>query len=90
MKSKAGKYDSICSMAINQALAEGVKAKGDKFNHTKWEKILKNLEYNEILDQREEWHNEAETALNAGTRKSEPYSGRNESTRDFDERRYNF
>lgn len=87
---KAAAYDTILGAAINKALAEGIKAKGEGFKKDKWEKILKSLEYTEILDQMEEWHNEAEIALNAGIRKSERYSGSNECAKDFNAKDYKF
>lgn len=87
---KAAAYDTILGAAINKALAEGIKAKGEGFKKDKWEKILKSLEYTEILDQMEEWHNEAEIALNAGIRISERYSGSNEYAKDFNAKDYKF
>lgn len=72
-KEKAKAYDSIISDAIEAAISNGVKAKGEAFNETKWRKILASLDYAEILDQANEWATEAKTALKAGRQVSEPW-----------------
>lgn len=71
--SKAKMYDALVKSAIDEAIKNGIKAKGDTFNQKKWEKILASLDYDEILDQSKEWDEEAKNALHAGNRVSEPY-----------------
>lgn len=69
-KSKATEFDGLKDKAITAALTNGVKAKGDKFDNERWEKLLKNFTYGEVVAQADEWVAEAETELNAGGRKS--------------------
>lgn len=88
-KSKAECYDKIIDDAILETIKEGIRAKGEGFNQDKWTKILKSFDYSEILDQKEEWHGEAEKQLNAGQRISEPY-GTSSKVKSIDERKYNF
>lgn len=63
---KAKSYDKLVSAAIDNAIASGIRAKGETFNETKWKKILATLDYTEIVDQQTEWEEEAKIALNAG------------------------
>lgn len=70
---KAKAYDALVKSAIDEAIKNGFKAKGDSFNQKKWEKILASLDYDEILDQSKEWAEEAKNVLHAGNRVSEPY-----------------
>ena len=70
---KAKAYDALVKSAIDEAIKNGIKAKGDSFNQKKWEKILSSLDYDEILDQSKEWAEEAKSVLHAGNRVSEPY-----------------
>ncbi len=70
---KAKAYDKLVNSAIDEAIKNGVRAKGESFNDTKWKKILNGLDYDEILDQSREWDEEAKRVLNAGKRVSEPW-----------------
>lgn len=70
---KAKAYDKLVNSAIDEAIKNGVRAKGESFNDTKWKKILNGLDYDEILDQSREWDEEAKRVLNAGKRMSEPW-----------------
>lgn len=69
---KAESYDKIVENAINDAIKNGVRAKGESFNSERWKKILNQLDYNEICDQSNEWSNEAKEVLKAGKRISNP------------------
>lgn len=71
-KDNANKYTKLFNAKIEEALKEGVKAKGEDFNSDRWGKILNSFSYEEVEGQMEEWHNEAEKALNGGKRVSEP------------------
>lgn len=71
-KDNANKYTKLFNAKIEEALKEGVKAKGEDFNSDRWGKILNTFSYEEVEGQMEEWHNEAEKALNGGKRISEP------------------
>lgn len=73
-KKKAESFDKLFKSTIDSALVEGLRAKGDNFDKSRWEKILNNFELEEIIAQKDEWHGEAENVLNAGGRKSEPTS----------------
>lgn len=79
MSAKAKAYDKLVTAAIDEAIKNGIRAKGENFNETKWKKLLNGLEYDEILDQSREWDEEAQKALNAGKRISEPWKGKMES-----------
>lgn len=68
---KAKAYDKMVNSAIEDAIKSGVKAKGDDFNDSKWKKILSSLEYDEIIDQKNEWEAEAKLVLKAGKRVSQ-------------------
>lgn len=68
---KAKEYDKLVNAAIDDAIKSGIKAKGDSFNDSKWKKILNTLDYNEIIDQKNEWEAEAKIVLKAGKRVSQ-------------------
>lgn len=70
---KAKAYDKLVNSAIDEAIKNGVRAKGESFNDTMWRKILNGLGYDEILDLSKEWDEEAKRVLNAGKRVSEPW-----------------
>lgn len=70
---KAKAYDKLVNAAIDDAIKNGIRAKGENFNEAKWKKILNGLDYDEILDQSKEWDDEAKAVFNAGRRVSEPY-----------------
>lgn len=72
---KALAYDKLVNSAIEDALKNGVRAKGESFNETKWKKLLSGLNYEEIIDQSREWDEEAKIAMNAGKRVSVPFDG---------------
>lgn len=71
---KAKAYDKLVNSAIEDALKNGVRAKGDAFNEARWRKAFANFTYEEVVDQSIEWDEEAKIALNAGKRVSEPYT----------------
>lgn len=77
---KAKSYDKLVNAAIEDALKSGVKAKGEEFNDSKWKKILNSLDYEEIIDQKNEWEAEAKLVLKAGQRIS--VSGKQENPAD--------
>lgn len=70
MNSKAKSFDKIYGNAIDEAIKAGNRAKGESFNETKWRKLLNALDYEEILDQKNEWEAEAKIALKAGVKVS--------------------
>lgn len=70
---KAKAYDKLVNSAIDDAIKNGIRAKGDNFNEAKWKKILNGLDYDEILDQSKEWDEEAKAVFHAGLRVSEPW-----------------
>lgn len=70
---KAKAYDKLVNSAIDDAIKNGIRAKGDNFNESKWKKILNGLDYDEILDQSKEWDEEAKAVFHAGQRVSEPW-----------------
>lgn len=70
---KAKAYDKLVNAAIDDAIKNGIRAKGENFNESKWKKILNGLDYDEILDQSKEWDEEAKAVFHAGKRVSEPW-----------------
>lgn len=68
---KAKAYDKLVNSAIDDAIKSGIRAKGDKFNDAKWKKLLGSLDYDEIIDQKNEWEAEAKLVLRAGKRVSQ-------------------
>lgn len=74
IQNKANDYDKIVDCARKQAMASAMKAKGDMFNEARIKKMLDALDYADIIDQTNEWNEEAKLALHAGTRVSVPNS----------------
>lgn len=70
---KAKAYDKLVNAAIDDAIKSGVRAKGDDFNDAKWKKILNTLDYEEIIDQKNEWEAEAKLVLKAGKKVSQSW-----------------
>ena len=68
-------YVKIKNATIEDAIKEGIRAKGDKFDEPKWRGRFENFELEEISDYKNEWGEEAEEKLNAGNRLSQPYAG---------------
>ena len=66
---KAEKYNQIVEDARKEALANGVRAKGEGFDSARYEKMLDSLTYDEVLAQSAEWQTEADEALNAGAKR---------------------
>lgn len=67
---KAKLYDEIKSKAIDNAVKNGVKAKGEAFSEERYRKILAGFSVDEINEQSQEWENEAKSLISKG-RKSE-------------------
>lgn len=67
---KAKLYDEIKSKAIDNAVKNGVKAKGEAFADERYRKILAGFSVDEINEQSQEWENEAKSLISKG-RKSE-------------------
>lgn len=68
---KAKQFDEIKSTEIENALKNGIKAKGETFDNDLWEKTLKGFSIDEIKKMSDGWVEDAKLALNAGTRKTE-------------------
>lgn len=66
------KYEKMKTATIEDALKNGIKAKGEKFDNEKWSKRFAGYELEEIQDYSSDWKEEAELSLNAGKRVSEP------------------
>lgn len=90
VESKAKAYDKLVSTAIDDAIKAGIKAKGDNFKESKWKKILSTLDYDEIIDQCNEWEKEAKEALNAGKRISKPWEPNENDHGNINPDNYNF
>lgn len=71
LKEKAKWYDEIKKSVIEEALKNGIKAKGDSFNKDRWGKAFDSFSIDEIKAQSEEWLEEAKKELNAGVHKTQ-------------------
>lgn len=71
LKEKAEWYDEIKKSVIEEALKNGIKAKGDSFNKDRWGKAFDSFSIDEIKAQSEEWLEEAKKELNAGVHKTQ-------------------
>lgn len=89
-KSDADKYTKLFNATVDDALKEGVKAKGESFDSERWRKILNSFSFDEVKGQMEEWHGEAEKQFNAGQRASEPGVGKSFDGRKLNENDINF
>lgn len=87
---KAKAYDKMVKNAIDEAIKMGIKAKGDGFKEDKWRKILNGLDYDDIIDQKSEWEEEAKIVLNAGKRVSQPWEQGTASSTSVNPDNYNF
>lgn len=69
---KAKAYDKIFASAVDEAIKNGVRAKGENFNEERQRKILNLLTYEEVVEQSQEWAGDAKDALKAGMRVTNP------------------
>lgn len=79
IQNKANEFEKIVSKAREDAMAYAKRAKGDAFNENRTKKMLDALNYDEIVEQMDEWSNEAKNVLHAGKRVSVPESEINNS-----------
>jgi len=68
---KAKQFDEIKKSTVDEALKNGIKAKGETFDNDRWSKIFNGFSIAEIKAQSDEWTEDAKLALNAGVRKTE-------------------
>lgn len=87
---KAKAYDKMVKNAIDVAIQNGIRAKGEKFNEAKWKKTLESWDYDEIIEQSAEWSDEAKTALKAGVRVSQPWKPTSKDNGNVNPDNYNF
>lgn len=71
-KAKATEYDKLRKEFVDEALNNGVRAKGDRFDRDRWEKVLSGFSIEEIRNQSAEWFEDAKESLHAGYRASSP------------------
>lgn len=74
IQNKANEFEKIVNKAREDAMACAKRVKGDAFNESRTKKMLDALDYEEIVDQMNEWSVEAKNVLHAGTRVSTPES----------------
>lgn len=89
IQNKANDYDKIVDAARANALVSACKAKGDTYNESRVKKMLDVLNYQEIIDQTNEWDEEAKKALHAGQRISVPESNLENHTKEVKAEDYN-
>lgn len=65
-KDKAKFYDKYKEDVIEEALTNGVRADGEKFNREIWDKAFKVLDISEIKEMSNNWNERAKEELNAG------------------------
>lgn len=85
---KAKLYEKMFNCAVDEAIRNGIRAKGETFNETKWKKILSLLDYDEVIEQGNEWEEEAKTSLKAGKNVSERWQGTTENSEVDDTTKY--
>lgn len=68
---KAKMFDEIKKSAIDEALKNGIKAKGETFDNDRWSKIFNGFSISEIKEQSAEWVEDAKKIFNAGNRVTE-------------------
>jgi len=71
VKEKAKMFDEIKKSAIDEALKNGIKAKGETFDNDRWSKIFNGFSIDEIKAQSDEWFDDAKKTFNAGNRLTE-------------------
>lgn len=69
---KAAKYDQIRAAAVDDALKNAVRAKGERYNEARERKMLEALTYEEIVAQSADWLEDCKAQLHAGRRISAP------------------
>lgn len=74
IQNKANEFEKIVNKAREDAMACAKRAKGEAFNESRTKKMLDALDYEEIVEQMNEWSAEAKNVLHAGTRVSTPES----------------
>jgi ATP-dependent protease ClpP protease subunit len=74
-KAKVAAYDKLFFDAKAEALKNGIKAKGDKFDNERWDKLLAGMSLDDIKAQADEWLDEGKKALHAGKRVSSSTTG---------------
>lgn len=89
IQNKANDYDKIVDAARANALVSACKAKGEAYNEARIKKMLDVLDYQEIIDQTNEWNEEAKKALHAGVRNSVPESNLENHTKEVKAEDYN-
>lgn len=68
---KAEKYDALHKSVVDKAIADGIKASGEKFDEERWRKIFDNFSIDEITAQATEWAGKAADVLHAGVHASQ-------------------
>lgn len=71
LKAKADMYDEIKKSAVDDALKNGIKAKGEVFDNDRWSKVFNGFSIAEIKAQSDEWLDDAKKMFNAGSRLTE-------------------
>ena len=68
------KYKALCDEAIEDAIKQGIRAYGDKFNEDRWRKTFSagQFDLTDIQEQSDEWNEMAKADLKAGKRVSVP------------------
>jgi ATP-dependent protease ClpP protease subunit len=68
------KYKALCDDAIEDAIKQGIRAYGEKFNEDRWRKTFSagQFDLTDIQEQSDEWNEMAKADLKAGKRVSVP------------------
>jgi len=79
LKEKAKQFDEIKKSVVDEALKNGIKAKGETFDNDRWSKIFNGFSIAEIKAQSDEWVDDAKKSFHAGKRVSENDDGTEKS-----------
>jgi hypothetical protein len=75
LEERADRGDKLFESLVKEALGEGVRALGDKFDEKAWEARLRKLDPEEVLDRRNMWREDGDKLLGVG-RKTKDEAGK--------------
>lgn len=87
---KAKAYDAIKSAAVDKAIENGIKAKGNEFDSERYKKLFDGLSVEEVEKWSADFTEEAKKALNAGFKASEFVCAKSHCMTDSELNKYKF
>ena len=89
VNAKAKAYDDIKSKAVDEAIAGGIKARGEKFDEERFKKLFETSSVAEIKEWQNDFENEAKSAIPTG-RKSEDVNSKPATAKNFNLNDYKY